>query len=361
MRPDNRFEQYHLDEQYIRYLQQLEPILAEYGENTDSLQEWQVNHLVTLETELRRLLVRHTRGASVYQAFVDQCKNILTARPYFRERDVTFKAHISVALRNKDPIALTRFNFNWTFIEFILRQGGWESERNGRRMLGVVEKIRELRHQLIQCNLPLAISQARIFWGRNKKSHLDLMDFNQIAAVGLSEAVDKYVGPYKKTFRAVVIGRMLGNFIDDNSATFVHFFPNDRKILYRVRKLMRRQPKDAPVDYGSVHRSLNEMETEVGDKLTTQEDMLHILSASNVTTETGLLASTGNTHTKDDDLCSRVIENWADVDANRPDIATEYKQEADILTREISSLPVLEVKVLRLRGVDVDLSASSEA
>jgi hypothetical protein len=46
--------------------------------------------------------VRHPRHRT-YRAFIDQCANILTARPFFRERDETFKAHISGALKAKDP------------------------------------------------------------------------------------------------------------------------------------------------------------------------------------------------------------------------------------------------------------------
>jgi RNA polymerase sigma factor (sigma-70 family) len=335
------------DEHFTKYIQNLEPILAARGRNTDALQKWQVDHLAKLEKDFRRALVRHPRGIGVYRAFIDQCANILTARPFFRERDETFKAHISTALKAKDPVALTRFSFNWNFIQFVVRLGGWEADRQGRRMLDLANRVRDMRHELVECNLPLAIREARGFFHQNQRSHLAKMDFNQIAAVGLVEAIDKFSGPYTKTFRAVCIGRMKGNLIDDNSQTYIHFYPTERKTLYRVRKLMRTLPKDGPVDYQKLHHLLNAKESSSEEKLTGFSDMLHILAASQVTSANALVSD------GDEDEHTNLIDKFAAPASSRPDVQVEQAEGRRAVGDAIRTLPLVDQKLLRMRGVDL--------
>jgi RNA polymerase sigma factor (sigma-70 family) len=338
-----------LDEHFMQFIHTLEPVLAGHGPNTDALQAYQVNRLVKLEKDFRKALIRHDRGHDTYRAFIDQCKNILTARPFFRERDETFKAHISGALKARDHVALTRFGINWQFIEFVLKLGGWENDRQGRRLLALAEQIRELRHELVECNLPLAISQARTFFGRNQQSHLEYMDFNQIGAVGLMEAVDKFCGPYRKNFRAVCIGRMLGNFIEENSQTFVHFFPAERKVLYRVRKLLRTLPRDGSnIDYGEVQRRLNDVERKSDDKLTSLSDMLHILAASQTVSANAMSVDDAESEQQ-----GNAIEQYPDDHGSRPDNLVEEAQIRYAVGDAIKTLPLVDQKLLRMRGVEL--------
>ena len=327
------------------YIKELAKLLKTHGANTDALQESQVNGLVELERQFRKELVRHPHGINAYAAFIAQCKNILTARPMFRERDMVFKSQISSALKAKDPVALTRFDINSSFIKFVLGLEDWSATKQGRKMLEIAAKISKLRNDLIECNLPLAISQARTFFGRNLQSHLEQMEFTQIAASGLIEAIDKFSGPYTRTFRAVCIGRMLGNLIEDNSMTYVHYYPAERKGLYRMRKLLRQLPVDGPIDYDAVHRSLNQVEAAAEDKLTSHSDMLAILSASQP-----VLLNEGPSFFDDDK--TGMIERFPDSELACPDVQLE-RAEIHVAVRDaIEKLPLVDRKVLSLRGVD---------
>jgi hypothetical protein len=96
--------------------------------------------------------------------------------------------------------------------------------------------------------MPLAIAQAKQFWHKapsaTKDTRFSFMDFVQIAADGLMSAVDKFVLPggleanpaLIRVWRAVAIGRMKGNFIEMFSETTIHFFPQDKRKLYRANK-----------------------------------------------------------------------------------------------------------------------------
>ena len=335
------------NEDFLRYIAALEPILAQHGKNTDLLQKNQVNKLVRLERGFRRILIRHLRGLDMYKEFIVQCKNILSARPFFRARDETFKAYISAALKAKDHIALTRFDINLQFIEFVLRQGGWSDDAHGRRLLKSAKGIKALRHELIECNLPLAISQARVFFGRNKQTHLEYMDINQIAAIGLMEAVDKFVGPYKRAFRAVCIGRMVGDLIEENSRTFTHFYPAEKKTLYNIRKLIRQSPKDGPIDYEGVHKRLNDFELQADDKQTSLSDMLHIYAASQTVSANGLPPSS---ESGEED--PHAIEKYPAEHSGRPDVMLEEAQTYRAVAIAIKKLPLFDQKLLRMRGID---------
>lgn len=337
----------HPDEHFMQYVQNLEPILASREHNSSAVRSRQVHQLTKLEKSFRRALVRHPRGLDTYKAFIDQCSNILTARPFFRERDATFKAYISGALKAKDAVALTRFAFNWNFIQFVTRLGGWETDRAGRRLLQLAQQVNDMRHEIVECNLPLAISEARSFYRKNQHGHLTYMDFNQISAVGLVEAVDKFCGVDTKNFPAVCIGRMKGNLIDDNSQTFIHFYPTERKTLYRLRKLLRQLPKDGPVDYEKLHYLLNEKESLSQEKLTSMSDVLNILAASKVTPSSAMHApeSVEEEHVN-------FIERFADSDQTRPDVKVEEAEGRSAVAAAIAALPMVDRKLLRMRGIE---------
>ena len=66
-----------------------------------------------------------------------------------------------------------------------------------------------------------------------------------VAAQGLASAVDKYIGDkkgeYSRVFCSVILGRVSGNLIKLNSETSLHFYPSDRKILYKANAIRSRQ------------------------------------------------------------------------------------------------------------------------
>ncbi len=367
-----RYDQHQHDEHFREFISKLEPILEEHGKNTEDLQKYQVNKLVKLEKRFRMMLVRTRQGAEVYKAFIDLIlnvkRNILMARPYFRERDTTFKTSISPVLKERDHLRLYRFGVNYQFIDFALKQHPWHETKAGRNLMAVAEEVRDIRNDLAECNMPLAISQARMFLERNRRSHLRYMDMNQTCFVGLLEGIDKYVGPYHRRFRAVLIGRMLGNLIESNSETFIHFFPPDKRRIYRARKIIGQMGQDSPLDLEEVCKRLNEVETKDNqereekriaqeavdgvvrkprpDPMTTVGGLVNLLSAAQVLPSSSLPVS------EDEDNTS-VIEKYPAAESCRPDIVCEEAEARFAVADAIQGLSLLDRKLLRMKGVEL--------
>jgi len=210
----------------------LERAIARYGpdgsESRLERQRRQIRLLLNLERRFREALIAHRWGPGVYERFVHFIceKNILDARPYFRERQAIFTKYISKALKKRRARSLYRFRFNYTFVLFVLRCRQWHP---GSKIVALARKIEAIRRELMEMNLPLAISQAKIFWSSTPRSHLSYMDLVQIHSAGLLAAIDKFVPgstrgmtlpqileKYRK-FRSVAIGRMIGDRIEKYS------------------------------------------------------------------------------------------------------------------------------------------------
>ncbi len=379
------YDNHQHDEHFREFIARLEPILDEHGKNTEDLQRYQVNKLVSLEKRFRTLLVRHRYGAESYRAFFKHIlnvkRNILMARPYFRERDTTFKGFISPLLKAgveamKQPNSywgevipqIYQFSVNYQFIDFVLNQRDWGETKAGQKMLAVAEEVKDIRKDLAECNMPLAISQARMFLERNRRSHLRYMDMNQTCFVGLLEGIDKYVGPYHRRFRAVLIGRMLGNLIESNSETFIHFFPPDKRRIYRARKIIGQMGQDGPLDMEEVCKRLNEVETSDNgereqeriaqekvdgivrkskpDPMTTVGELVNLLSAAQVLPSSSLPVG-------EDEENTNVIEKYPARDDCRPDIIVEEAQARHAVSDAIRGLTLLDRKLLLMKGVSL--------
>jgi DNA-directed RNA polymerase specialized sigma subunit len=211
----------------------------------------------------------------------------------------------------------------------------------------LAKHVLHLRNALIECNLPLAISRARMFYARNRSSHHTYMDMLQVASGGLAAGVDKYVGPYTTGFRAVLIGRILGDLIEANSETFVHFFPPDKRRLYRIRKIATTLREGLNnVDYEHLAKLLNKEEKDKGEPLTKVGDLHHLVNASSVVQASTLPLG------EDEEEHGSPMDRYADVGENRPDMLLEEAQSRTVVARAISDLPIIDQKLLRLRGVD---------
>lgn len=182
-------------------------------------QKEQFERLWGLEEEFRRRLIAHRWGQGTYQKFLhyitEERRNILAARPFFRERQTMFTKRISRALRKGNVLDLYRFRFNFGFMAFALKAYPWAGPGGSSRIVEIGKELWDLRRQIVEENLPLSINRARIFYGRTPKSHLSLMDEVQASANGMLSAVDKMCPPFTRVFRGVAIGRMVGNMIED--------------------------------------------------------------------------------------------------------------------------------------------------
>lgn len=334
------------DTHFRQFAVSLESAIARFKvpDGTDflKLQKHQVEKLVALERQFRRVLCEHHMGDRVYRAFVRYINvekgNILAARPFFRERQKIFTSRISEALRQGRIRDLKKFNFNFHFVRFVLGSFKWKPRS---KLVLIAKRICDTRHELVTMNMPLAISRARIFYSRTPKAQLEYMDLVQIACEGLMSGIDKFVLPFSKVFRSVAIGRMTGNFIESYSETLVHFYPVDKRKLYRANKLLGRQADSLDLD--SLSKKVNEGVEPTAK--TTPGELAGLLAAQSY-------VSTDQTMQEGDESV-KVADRFAAPPDCQPDVICEKMDAYRSLNEAISTLTLLEQKLLKLRGVSL--------
>jgi RNA polymerase sigma factor (sigma-70 family) len=332
---------------FRKFASSLEKEIAKYQGGEETLyakQKRQVDGLCAAELKFRDILTTTKLGTDIYNRFVsmihDEKRNILAARPYFRERQDIFTSGISKALKAKDVPALQKFHFNFGFVQFALRVGGSADPK----LVAIAKTIAQLRTEIVEVNMPLAISRARIFWSRTPRAHLEYMDFVQIASEGLMAAVDKFVAPYTPVFRSVAIGRMHGNFIDQYSETPIHFYPVDRRKIYRANKAIGKLGGIADADFNVLAAIVNEGAEE--NQRTTPMEIADLLAAASVVPSDAFLVE----GVDGDEVATAPSGPSADVSA-QPDTQYERAEVHGVLQKAIQSLSPFERKLLRMKGV----------
>jgi len=354
---------------FRQFADRLKDVLAQYGKMTDvellALQRGQLEKLYNLEKEFRALLIKHPWGEGVYKLFLDkicvQNGNILTSRPYFRERQNVCIGPISHALERRDHKALYRYNFNYQFVLFAIQSRRWPA---GARLRSLARQIERARTDIVELNMPLAISQARIFWSKAPakapSTHLQYMDLVQISCDGLISAADKFVLPSSKRFRSekrlneqfrkfrpMMVQRMVGNFIESYSETLIHFYPKDKRKLYRANKFMVRN--QGFVDYDKVAEAVNrDAKGVVVEKAckTTGSEISNLLSAAS-----SMMPSETSSQEPDEDR-ENPLDRFAADEESRPDFRYEKREALNQLKTVMYHLPILDRKLLRLKGVN---------
>ena len=321
------------------------------AENQDgSDQKKQVEKLMALETSFKNSVLKFRQANEIYRKFilfvVVQNRNILSARPYFREKSDVFSARITPAIKDCKIKALQKFHINYLFIKFI--KDNWAGpfpEKSEKYFNQVIEA----RRRLIENNIPLAINRAKLFFRKVPKNHVSLMDMIGIASMGLISGIDKYVGEYTTVFRSVCIGRMGGNLIESYSETVLHFYPSDRHVLYRANQLCYREGIQ---DFDSLAEAINKSfaQDKIDGKKTnhkkiTGPDLASLMKAASVlNTNIPIDAESGSLEVHD------MHDLWEPSDMEN-EIA-----ERDAMSKMIShalSLPLMHQKVLRLKGLKI--------
>mgnify|MGYP000856001235 CR=1 FL=1 len=221
-------------------------------------------------------------------------------------------------------------------------------------MVKISEKIKKVREELVQTNLPLACSRARDFFSRTPRSHLEHMDLVQIACEGLISAVDKFVPPFSKAFRDVAIGRMTGNFIEQYSETLLHFFPKDKRKLYRLHKLMAKNPENTSFLFAAERinagdgKKLKKLE---GAQRTNESEISHLSAASSVISAEAVGTEDNATGSG---IATRTIEKYAAPPEVQPDVIVEREDGYAKLKQASKLLTLRQRKILILRGISED-------
>lgn len=342
------------DDQHFRlFTANVERAIAKYGKVADdqlsARQEAQVNRLSDLEEQFRTALIKHPWGPVIYRQFVhficEEKRNILAARPYFRERQTVFTSEISTALKRRADLSLYPFHFNYQFVLFVLGCKPWKNNRRGARILRLAKEISDIRTELMEMNLPLAISRARIFFSRTPQAHLEHMDLVQITAEGLMAGIDKFVGAYTPSWRAMVIQRMVGNLIENYSETLLHFYPGDKRKLYRANKMRNRHGENP--DFEQLANEVNEGAD--AEQQTTAEEIADIMAASSTVSAETPVSVAGDEEPSE----ALLVHGFAADESTHPDVRYEQAESMALMQRAFASLPLLHQKLLRLRGVSL--------
>jgi len=351
---------YYYDDSFKIFAQNLEGLLANVVPlNERDLmvkQRMQLKKLIATEKTFRRALIANKHGPDTYRAFIhhilEERGNILAARPYFRERQTVFTEFISNGFKKASGPSIYKFKINWTFISWVLKSQPWIKTSAGTELMVLVDKIKACRQELLEENLPLAISQAKQFYAATPRSHLSFMDIVQIQGQGLLLAIDKFCPPDDKnmteiesleayrSFRAVAIGIMRRDRVNDYSQTLMHFYPKDRQKIYWANKMLRRFVDE--VDHDTIATEIN---TNLPAKEhTDSEEVADLLAAA---------STISADYAVDSDSDSVLDLAVSDDETARPDIKAEANQLQSVLFDSISKLSILESKLLQLKGIKV--------
>lgn len=332
------------DEEHFRlFAKTVEHAIAKYGKVPDeelvTLQCKQVDNLSALEEQFRKALVKDRNGVKAYEFFLDYIlktkKNILAARPYFRERRSFFASDISSAIRDRNVKKLQKFHINFHFISLVRHL------KFSKKVANTINEIVAARQELATMNMPLVINRARIFWSRTPKSHLSFMDLVQIGTEGLMSAIDKFCGEYSTVWAGVVIGRIVGYLINWYSSTVLHFYPSDKRKIYGANKFMSRHLYG---DYG-IEDLVKSVNSSAGSS--TDEDEIQNLIAAAAVVSADTPPVGGNDISVQDS-----ISRYAAPEENRPDEQVEHEEAKVAMRKAIDKLSIFDKKLLRLKGVE---------
>ena len=314
-----------------------------------TLQKEQVEVLMDLEEKFRRSLLKYKQTTEIYRMFIMmvavQNRNILSARPYFREKSEIFSSKITPAIKTGQVKVLQSFHINYLLMKFI--RDNWVGPFPERAQK-FYSKALVARKKLIENNIPLAINRAKLFYRKVPKGQLSLMDMIGVASTGLISGVDKWVGNYTPVFRSVCIGRMGGNMIDSYSDTMLHFYPSDRHILYRANSIAYREGIE---DYENLAKAINRSFDQ--DKTEGRKSSTKPISASELASLMKAASVMSATLPFDPDANSTTLFDVQDLNQE------EESVEESIVNREALSkaltaaakLPILYQKILKLKGV----------
>jgi DNA-directed RNA polymerase specialized sigma subunit len=314
--------------------------------NDGRSQRQRFEELVAAECQFHEIVLSYRISTEMYKKFISlirvQNNNILSARPYFRESSDTFSAKITPALKEKNPEALKSFGINFHFIEFC--KGNWIGLWPKKLEISY-NRVKLARTIIVEVNMPLVINRAKIFYRKVPKGHLTFMDMIESASMGLCAAVDKYTGEFKPNFAGVIIGRIVGNLIDIYSETQLHFYPQDRRVLYRANSIRGRQ---GITDITELTEAVNKSfavdlsEGKTAPKAVTVTELSYLMAAAS-------LISSDSNNGED----GFGVYDYTPDDTESVETTLGRKQEISHMARLARKLPLINQKVLRLKGIEI--------
>ena len=324
-------------------------------------QKAHVELLYQLEKKFKHELLQYQQAIDIYKQFIYFIKvktdkdgnvvgngNILTAQSYFRESVKVFSGRISKKIKDDDAVGLTKFDINSQMMFFIVER--WQGKLPA-RVDKYYREVSDLRRQLIENNLPLAINRAKRFYRTTPKSHLSLLDLINICTTGLIVGIDKYTGPYSKVWRSVCIGRMVGFMIEEYSKTFIRMYPSDKQILYRANSLKHRMKIENTSDLTKAVNESFEKDKSDGKKVPTlpieEHQIISLMNSSSY-------LSADSKPVKDGDEKEEVGGSIYDYQPDESENPEELLIKRDLMARIVQAsvtLDIIERKIIKLKGV----------
>jgi DNA-directed RNA polymerase specialized sigma subunit len=333
------------DDSFYRLAEEVTRTIANNKDDTD--QQQQVEELLDAEKKFKETVLRYRQSGEIYKKFLQKIcitnKNILSARPYFRETAVNFSKKVTPAIKERNVDLLKTFDINYQFIKFIRDSWLGPFPKRAEQLFNRVHNARKI---LIENNMPLAINRAKLFYRKTPRSHLTLMDLIGICGMGLVAGIDKWCGPYSRVFRSVCIGRMVGNMIDLYSETTLHFYPQDRRILYKANTIRGRQGIE----------ELNELTDAINNSFNKDKEEGKSIPKDIVTVgNLSMLMSAASPVSADATVNDEGYGVYSYVPDEEQDIEGSYIQRESIsqMLSLAKKLPILHKKVLQLFGIKI--------
>ena len=312
-----------------------------------STQQEQVELLMKLEDKFKKSIWKFSKQArEIYKAWIllilIENGNVLSGRPYFRERANVYWSKITPAIKSGNIDELRKYHVNYNFISFVVKH--WKGALPEATQ-ALLTQLTEARRKLIENNIPLALNRAKIFYRKTNPEHMTLNDMIGLAVDGLISGVDKWTGKYSRVFLGVCIGRMVGNFTEANSDTQVYFYPSDRQIIYRARSLKyRHKIEDLKTLVKVVNESLIEDKKQgrkVYKKKVTEGELANLMTATSTLSTDELIGDSDGSFTHMD----LIIKNNQDIEK------IDENSSLYAMYAAIDTLPLKMRKIIKLKGV----------
>jgi hypothetical protein len=312
-------------------------------------QSYQVERMMELERMFKSTINIYKQSDQIYQKFLLHIKiekgNILTARPYFREDSKTFGDKISPAFKEEDIQLIKKFDINYKFMQFVIENWKGNLPKKAEK---IWEEHQFVRQKVVENSMPLAINMAMKFFKSTPRTHVTLMDMVNASILGLCIATDKWVGPFSTVFRSVCIGRMKSNIMDVYNQTVLHYYPSDKKIIYKANLLKHREKIE---DEKEVLEKINQYLNESGDKRKLEKHELEdLLNGTSIYSDSQPY-SQGGAEDGDGDLPT-IYDTYCDEQQNVENIAENNDIMKGILFA-CQKLSVIQRKIIKLKGVEL--------
>jgi len=344
------------DDSFYKLANQISKVLEQNDDGSErkdwEVQKEQLENLMRFEDRFKQEIYRSIQTREIYKKFIITTvqNNILSARPFFRERAKVFSGKITPAIKDGDYETLKTFKINYKFISFIKDNWKGTFPRKGQEYY---ELVLETRRLLIENSLPLAVNIAKKFYKGTPNSHLDLMDLINICVVGLISGIDKYsVEEYSKVFRSVCIGRMKGGMVEDYSQTLMHFYPSDKKILYKANIIRHRDKIDGE-NVDALTKRLNEILKE--DKKEGKNVSRESIRVSELMRLMNAASTVSADNSPGDDGEDEQVNVYTYTKDQEADVEQDVERK-DTLAKVLSAcddLSTLETKILKLKGISI--------